>query len=137
MDLYQRIVKAKLFIDRHFDEAIKLHDIADTASFSRYHFIRLFKSIYGLTPHHYLTKVRIQHARLMLAAGDAVADVSNAVGFESTTSFTAVFKKLTGFTPSGFRQRELNRKENLRKNPLLAVPNCFAETHGWTKNSNF
>ena len=47
--LYRRIVQAKLFIDNHFGEDIDLGNIADEAFFSRFHFIRLFKTIYNKT----------------------------------------------------------------------------------------
>ncbi len=131
--LYKRVVQAKLFIDQHFDEDIDVAEIADEACFSKYHFIRLFKSIYGKTPHHYLTKVRIEHARLLLARGRPVTDVSLSVGFDSPTSFTAAFKKLTGKTPSVFQDEQQSRELAIARNPLCAIPHCFAETHGWTE----
>lgn len=94
MYLYKRIVQAKLFIDNHYAENIDLSNIADEAYFSKFHFIRLFKDIYGKTPHHYLTQVRIDNAKLLLSKNIPVTEVSFAVGFDSPTSFTAVFKKI-------------------------------------------
>ena len=61
--LYRRIVQAKLFIDKFYSEKIDLDNISDEAYFSKFHFIRLFKSIYGKTPHQYLTTVRIEKAQ--------------------------------------------------------------------------
>ena len=58
-----RIVKAKLFIDDRFADNIDLGNIANQANFSKFHFIRLFKSIYGLTPKNYLIKTRIDKAK--------------------------------------------------------------------------
>src|SRR5262245_2298210 len=60
--LYRRVVQAKLFIDAHFSEEIDVDDISSEAAFSKFHFIRLFKSVYGLAPHAYLTTVRVQQA---------------------------------------------------------------------------
>jgi len=131
--LYKRIVQAKLFIDNHFAEDIDLDNIADQAHFSKYHFIRLFKSIYGKTPHNYLIKVRIENAKLLLSKGGSVLDVSLTLGFESPTSFTAMFKKLVGKTPSVFQNEQKTKRRAISLNPLSAVPNCFAETHGWIK----
>ena len=54
-------------------------------------------------PHHYLTEVRLQHAQLMLGGGYSVAEVSFLVGFESTTSFTHLFKKYRGVAPSVYQ----------------------------------
>jgi AraC-like DNA-binding protein len=45
--LYRRIVKAKLFIDAHFAEPIDVDAISNKAAFSKFHFIRLFKQVYG------------------------------------------------------------------------------------------
>jgi len=133
--LYRRIVQAKLFIDRHFAEPIDLNQIADEAYFSKFHFIRLFKQAYGKTPHHYLTQVRLNQAKRLLAAGGAIAQVCFDVGFDSSTSFTALFKKHAGMTPSVYQAKELQRKVLFKQNPLQAIPNCFAETYG-LKNSN-
>lgn len=131
--LYKRLVQAKLFIDRCFAENINIDQIADEACFSKFHFIRLFKSIYGKTPHNYLIKVRIDHARLLLKEGKTVIDASLSVGFDSPTAFTAVFKKITGKTPSAFQNEHIAKTHAFTHNPLKAVPNCFAETYGWTK----
>jgi AraC-like DNA-binding protein len=61
--LYRRIVQAKLFIDSKYADKIDLDNISDEACFSKFHFIRLFNSIYGKTPHQYLTFVRIEKAQ--------------------------------------------------------------------------
>lgn len=135
--LYHRIVKAKLFIDANLQEAINLDKIADEALFSKFHFIRLFKSIYNKTPHQYLTRVRIDHAKLLLQNNKSVSETAHQVGFESITSFTALFKALEGKTPSHFQQYHLHRQESIRQHPLRFIPNCFAEQKGWIKNSNF
>jgi AraC-like DNA-binding protein len=135
--IYKRIVQAKLFIDDHYAESIELNNIADEAYFSKFHFIRLFKSIYGKTPHHYLTSVRMENARKLLISGISVSDVCFSVGFDSVTSFSGLFKKITGQTPSAFRQQQLKRQSEIIARPLSFIPNCFAESRGWNKNSNF
>jgi len=93
--LYRRIVKAKLFIDERFTEAIDLNNIADQAHFSKFHFIRLFKSVYGLTPKGYLISKRIDAAMQHLVEGFTVTETCLMVGWESPTSFAAMFKKMT------------------------------------------
>lgn len=134
--LYRRIVKAKLFIDERFTEAIDLNNIADQAHFSKFHFIRLFKSIYGLTPKGYLISKRINAAMKHLVEGFTVTETCLMVGWESPTSFAGMFKKMTGRTPSNFQHGENERRKAIEILPLKFVPNCYAESHGWT-NSNF
>ncbi|GAA3967089.1 helix-turn-helix domain-containing protein [Mucilaginibacter dorajii] len=135
--LYRRIVQAKLFIDGHYHEAINLDNIADEAFFSKFHFIRLFKNTYGKTPHQYLITVRVEQARLLLQKGKPVAEVCYTVGFDSVTSFSALFKKTIGQSPSAYRQREIKRSAEMQVSPLKFIPNCFAQEKGWLKNSNF
>jgi len=126
--LYRRIVLAKLFIDNHFADNIDLSGIAGEASFSAFHFIRLFKITYGKTPHQYLTWVRIENAKLLLKTGIPVADVCYSVGFDSVSSFTGLFKRFATMTPSVYQQQHARRKKELTSTPLKFVPNCFAES---------
>lgn len=131
--LYQRIVRAKLFMDKHYADHIDLDNIADQAHFSKFHFIRLFKSIYRKTPNNYLIKVRMDSAKILLAKGHSVLETSMRIGFESPTSFAGMFKKMVGQTPSTYQQQHKTKRKAMQTNPLRFVPNCFAHMHGWTK----
>jgi AraC-like DNA-binding protein len=137
MYLYRRAVQAKLFIDSHYAEKIELNNIADEACFSKFHFIRLFKSIYGKTPRHYLSGVRINHAKRLLQRNMPVSEVCFSVGFTSTTTFSGLFKKSVGMSPSAYRQQQQQRTADIASAPLHFVPNCFAETHGWVQKKQF
>lgn len=129
--LYRRIVYAKLFIDNHFADKIDLANIADEAFFSKYHFIRLFSSVYKKTPHQYLSFTRIEKAKQLLTSGMAAAQVCYAVGFESVSSFTGLFKRTTGQTPSAYQLQQQQRITAMCEAPLNFIPNCFAEKNGW------
>ena len=65
--LYKRLVEAKLLIDRHPESTLDLAQIAGAASFSRYHFLRMFKKTYHKTPHQYLTERRIERAKTLMS----------------------------------------------------------------------
>lgn len=123
--LYRRLVQSKLFIDNHFPEKIDLDDISDEAYCSKYHFIRLFKKIYGRTPHQYLSFVRLEQAKLKLKTNVSVIDVCLEVGFESPTSFTALFKRTYGKTPSEYKNEQLKLLSESRETPLKFVPGCI------------
>ena len=122
-----------MFIDDNYPSPIDLNNIADEACFSKYHFVRLFKSIYGKTPHQYLTEVRIDRAKEMLAAGDTVARTCFSVGFDSISSFSGLFKRRAGITPAAFQRRALALKHEIATRPIKFVPNCFVEKRGWAK----
>lgn len=135
--LYRRIVQAKLFIDKLYSEKIDLDNISDEAYFSKFHFIRLFKSIYGKTPHQYLTTVRIEKAQNFFQENKSVTEVCTLVGFDSLSTFSGLFTKLVGKTPSQYLSFHQQRKKQMQRTPLAFVPVCYAFMHGWTKNSNF
>jgi AraC-like DNA-binding protein len=115
--LTKQVVKAKLFIDKQYANNISLKEIAGEAFFSKFHFIRIFKTLYGITPYQHLKGVRIEKAKRLLRAGRPVSEVGFSVGFESSSSFTGFFKKITGSTPSEFK-----------KNKSLANRRAAAET---------
>lgn len=129
--LYIRIVQAKLFIDNNYADEIDLENIADEAYFSRFHFIRLFKSAYGKTPHQYLKSVRIEKAQQLLKDDKTVAEACFSVGFQSLTTFSGLFKKTVGESPSAYAARHKEMKKKISEKPLAFVPGCYAYQHGW------
>jgi AraC-like DNA-binding protein len=131
--LYLRSVKAKLFIDANFASDIDLDKIADEACFSKFHFVRLFKQIYGRTPHQYLTDVRIEKAKAYLIDGQTVAYACFKVGFDSISSFTGLFKRRTGQTPRQYQIDRQRFRESVANVPLNHIPSCFAEKAGCAK----
>src|ERR1041385_2293147 len=126
--LYRRIVQAKLFIDKHFREKINLDEIAEEASFSRFHFIRLFRQAYGDTPHQYLVSLRMLEAEKLMANPDLkIQDICLEIGFESVGTFTTQFTKVYGKTPKTRQKEILEKKRIIAEEPLRTVPNCFVE----------
>ena len=135
--LYRRIVQAKLFIDLHYANNLNLGNIADEAFFSKFHFIRLFKKIYGKSPYQYLKAVRIENAMQLLRVNHPVKEVCFSVGFESISSFSGLFKRMVGLSPSVYLEQHQQIKALILKAPLRFVPGCFASKSGLAKNSNF
>ena len=103
-DLTKKIVESKTYINRHYSSDINLNKIASKALVSKFHFIRLFKKYYGRTPNQYLQEVRIAKAKKLLQSGKSIDTVCISVGFTSKTSFTALFRKMTGTTPLVYQQ---------------------------------
>lgn len=137
--LYRRIVQAKLFIDNNYTDKIDLNSISDEAYFSKFHFIRLFKSAYGKTPHQYLKYVRIEKAKELLKNNISVSEACFSVGFDSLSSFSGLFSKVVGKSPSLYLKHQQETQKKISQTPLAFVPGCYAYQHGWLdhKNSNF
>ena len=90
--------------------------------------------IYGKTPHQYLTSVRMENAKILLNKTDIpVSETCYAVGFESVSSFSGLFRNLTGLSPSEYLQQQQKIKDQMLRTPLRFIPGCFAEQNGWTK----
>ncbi|MGN6568120.1 MAG: AraC family transcriptional regulator [Flavipsychrobacter sp.] len=124
MNLYRRVVCAKMFIDKHYEQPIQVDNIAQEAYFSKFHFIRLFKKIYGATPRQYLITVRIDNAKRLLEKNENIESVCYKVGFDSVPTFSNLFKKRTGSTPSGYQQKYLLLKTSQKTLPKRYIPGC-------------
>ncbi len=101
----RRAVETALWIDAHSRQAIELEDTAAQAGVSPFHFLRLFSSVLGVTPHQYLVRSRLRHAARLLADDDkAVTDIAYDVGFGDLSNFTRTFHRAAGVSPLKFRQ---------------------------------
>jgi AraC-like DNA-binding protein len=107
--LLKQVMQAKYFIDNNFSDNITVDDICREACISKYHLLRSFKKIYGTTPGQYLTSLRISKAKMLLEADLLVKDVCYSVGFDSTTSFAGLFKKVVGKSPTNFRKLKMKK----------------------------
>lgn len=87
----------------NIERDIGLEELAKEVRLSRAHMIRAFRREYHITPHAFLTNLRIGKARKMLVEGVAVADVAFACGFADQAHFTRSFKAALGVTPGRFR----------------------------------
>lgn len=103
-DLASRMSAARRFMDRHYAEPIDLDAISREACLSRYHFIRVFRRFYGRTPHQYLTEVRVARAKELIRGGMTVRAACFSVGYDSLTSFSTLFRRKTGRSPSNIAQ---------------------------------
>ncbi|WP_411029047.1 helix-turn-helix domain-containing protein [Spongiimicrobium sp. 3-5] len=102
--LYKRIKDAKILIDRNYSNKLDLDHIAKKVHLSKYHFLRLFKEAYGITPHKYLISKRLEAAEKMLLTDLPIFRICNEVGFESVHSFSNLFKRYRGKSPSNYRK---------------------------------
>ncbi len=99
----QRAVTAH--IEEHLAEQISVATLAQLVRLSPYYFCRAFKQSFGIPPHRYHTHRRIERAKALLAEpAPSVTDIGLTVGFNETSSFTAAFRKATGFTPTGYHR---------------------------------
>jgi AraC-like DNA-binding protein len=100
----RRAVEAALWIDAHSHRDIDLEHAAAQAELSPFHFLRLFASVLGVTPHQYLLRSRLRHAARLLAEDDRpVTDIAYDVGFGDLSNFVRTFHRAAGVSPRKFR----------------------------------
>jgi len=101
----RRAVETALWIDVHSHRPIDLEDAAGQAGISPFHFLRLFSSVLGVTPHQYLVRSRLRHAARLLADDErSVTDVAYDVGFGDLSNFVRTFHRAAGVSPRRFRE---------------------------------
>jgi AraC-like DNA-binding protein len=81
---------------------ISLGELSDALGLTQYQLIRLFKRTTGLTPHAYVTQLRLDAARRYLATGMSIGDAAIAAGFYDQSALTRYFKRCYGLTPLQF-----------------------------------
>ena len=100
-----KLNRVKEFIHENLHEDLGLAEIAAAAGLSRFHFARAFRKSTGQTPQQYLTEQRIEHAKKLLAASDMpLVEISMQAGFKNQSHFTTLFRRLTTYTPKGWRE---------------------------------
>ena len=101
----RRAVGAALWIDDNAHDPIDLEDAAEQSGLSPFHFLRLFSSVLGVTPHQYLVRSRLRRAAGLLADDDrAITGIAFDVGFGDLSNFVRTFHRAAGMSPRAFRK---------------------------------
>lgn len=103
-EVLRAIMNAKSFIDEYSNENLSLENIAQQTGISKFHFIRVFKSVFGISPYQYQKCKRLEQAKLDLLRGGEILFTALNYGFPDTQTFTKAFKKQFGQTPGSIRK---------------------------------
>ncbi len=101
--------RVRSYIEEHYMEDICLQDAAAALHYSDVYFCRFFKQNFDKNFIMYLSELRIEKAKELLADVTInVKDISRSVGYRDSSYFTKVFKRIAGVTPSEYRSRLLS-----------------------------
>jgi len=101
----RRAVESALWIDAHAAEPVDLQGLAGQAGLSPYHFLRIFSSALGVTPHQYLVRRRLCRAAQLLTEEDRpITDIAFETGFGDLSNFVRSFHRAAGVSPRGYRR---------------------------------
>lgn len=105
-ELYRRVHYARDYAAAAFAQPITLHDLAAVAGLSPNHLLRTFKQVFQQTPHQYLITQRLTHAQTLLRYSDhAITDICCDVGFRSLGTFSWLFRRRFGLSPTSYRHQ--------------------------------
>jgi AraC family transcriptional regulator len=106
-ELYRRLQGARDYATALFNTPLTLAELADVACLSPNHLLRTFKQLFGQTPHQFITSKRLEEAqRLLLRTERSVTEICFAVGFESLGTFSWLFRRRCGVSPTEFRRQK-------------------------------
>lgn len=105
--LGSRLTECFRYINVNYGRTIALGELAKVCGVSEEHFCRLFKSYTGMRPFDYITRIRVQRAKELLARNRdmTIGEISARTGFQSNSYFSMVFKRSEGCTPDEYRRR--------------------------------
>ncbi|MFN4914743.1 MAG: helix-turn-helix domain-containing protein [Sphingomonadales bacterium] len=98
-EVFRAVFQAKSLIDEYITENLSLEKIAYQIGISKYHFIRIFKSVFGISPYQYQKRKRLELAKLDLMGGSEILTTAIRYGFPDAQTFTKAFKQQFGQTP--------------------------------------
>jgi AraC family transcriptional regulator len=100
-----RLDRVVEYIDAHLGREITLTALARIAGYSRSHFLRMFRTATGHTPHHYVLQLRLKRAQEFMRLGRmSLIDIAAHSGFSSRDHMSRIFRQLLGVTPSEYRR---------------------------------
>ncbi|WP_214410491.1 helix-turn-helix domain-containing protein [Sphaerisporangium fuscum] len=101
----QAVLRVVRSMHENLGEQLTINDMARTAMFSKFHFSRVFQRVTGLSPGRFLSAVRLQEAKRLLASTSlTVTDISHRVGYSSVGTFSSRFTSSVGVSPTKYRQ---------------------------------
>lgn len=101
-DEHIRVSRVMEYLSDNYGQNVTLDMLANMAGMSTFHLIRCFNRAVGLSPHAYLTQVRVHRAREQLAAGVPLSEAAVAVGFYDQSALNRHFKRIFGVTPGQY-----------------------------------
>jgi len=103
------IQKAKSFIESNQSDDIRLAQVAAAVNTSAFYFCKMFKQATGMTFTDYLARLRVEKVKnLLLNPHVRISEAAFQVGFQSLSQFNRVFRKVTGESPTAYRDRVMN-----------------------------
>ncbi|MBP3339508.1 MAG: AraC family transcriptional regulator [Lachnospiraceae bacterium] len=95
------------YIQRNFKSNIKVNDLASYIGIDRSYLTNIFKKVTTLSPQEYLMNYRMEQAKNMLSGSEMkIGEIAEKVGYHDQLTFSKMFKKFVGISPTEYREKE-------------------------------
>lgn len=122
----RRVLRARDFIEANLGRQLLLEEVAEVACLSSFHLLRLFREIYGRTPHRFASTRRVAVATKLLRDTELpVSEVGRRVGFECPAAFSHFVSRETGLAPSRLRRGQAPAGSQEQTSPRLGSGRTF------------
>ncbi len=102
----RRLERVLGYMQAKYMEPLSLDELAREAGMSRFHFVQIFRTRIGVTPHRHVVRLRMDAAASMLVGTDrSVLDIALACGYRTASHFAAAFRRHFSQTPGEYRLR--------------------------------
>ena len=125
-DTFRRLCRARDYAHAYFASPIDTRILAREAALSTWHFHRLFTGTFGSTPHDFLTQLRIDRAKQLLASGTvSVTETCFEAGYSSLGSFSTRFRSVVGVSPVDYGRQVRRVFGSAAPARSRFIPTCF------------
>jgi AraC-like DNA-binding protein len=123
---FARLCRARARLVEDAAASWSIAEVARSSGMSPFHFSRSFGAVFGVSPHQARIAARLDRAKELLARGQlSVTEVCLEVGFESLGSFSTLFARRVGESPSRYRRRVRAQVTVPGALPAQAFPGCL------------
>jgi AraC-like DNA-binding protein len=106
-EVFRAMLDAKSHMDANIMANLSLVELSRRVGISKYHFLRVFKNTFGISPYQYQKRMRLEQARLELIHGRDILETAIRFGYFNVQSFTKAFKSTFGQTPGIIKKSNL------------------------------
>ena len=104
LEIMDRLFLAVDFMHSNYRYKVSVDEIAQSAMLSKFHFLRTFKEVFKMSPHQYLTQLRLAKAKDLLKTTKwSIQEVSTFLGYQEANSFIRLFSNRFSISPGKFR----------------------------------
>lgn len=117
-----RLEKARRYITQNYTQSLTVKQLAAEACISPYHFVRVFKDAFGMTPIQYQAHLRLSEAkRLLLSTDMQISEISDRLGYSTPEYFSRQFAAKVGVSPSNYTRQVMGETEEKGEHTISAA----------------